>query len=221
MSRQRDNAASCNHRARGGLRRLAGEAALALCVPLVTGCAPAPPADGAPGSTPSTAPEAVGIHAGLPPRALALPLGGVEPCALLAGPAVAQLGVGPGSAHGATSTGTAAQCQWSTLAAHPDEHWMARVLLHQGADAVFVNPSDTPLSPVDGVTAVQVATPSNPARECALYLDTAPQQSLLVTYSTDSAAGPDTTHALACEKAERAAAFMMQRLRTLVHQPGG
>jgi hypothetical protein len=189
-------------------------------VVLVAGCSPsAAPASGVAISSPSPAPGSI-ARSGLPPRPIALPLNGVEPCALLAGPGAAQLGIGPGSPHGSTSTGDAAQCQWSTLSAQPGNHWMARVLLHQGADTTFVSPSATPLTPVDGFTAVQVRWPSNPARECALYVDVAPQQSLLVTYSTDSAVGPGPAPTAPCEEAQHAAAVMVQRLRTLVHQQG-
>lgn len=196
-------------------------AATALIILLGAGCAPAPtPAGGVAASPPSSAPTSTAARPGLPPRPVVLPLDAVEPCALLAGPAVAQLGVGPGSPHGATSTGDAAQCQWSTLAAHPDNHWMARVLLHQGADTVFVDPAATPLTQVDGFTAVQAPSPSAPAGECALYVDVAPRQSLLVAYSTDSPTAPASTRAIACEKAASAATFMVDRLRTLVHQPG-
>jgi hypothetical protein len=137
---------------------------------------------------------------------------------LLAGPGALQLAVGPGSPHGVTGTGDAAQCQWSTLAAHPDDHWMARVLLHRGADTEFLDPSRTPLIQVDGFTAVQVIPRANPSRECVLYVDVAARQSLLVGYDNGSAAGAGT--APACEKAQTAATFMVQRLRTLVQRPG-
>lgn len=220
MSRPLEDTERCDHRPWGGRARIVSEVGASLIVLLTAGCSPAAtPADGVATSSASTAPHFAAPRPGLPPRPVDLPLGGVEPCALLAGPGAAQLGVGPGSAHGATGTGDAAQCQWSTLSAHPGNHWMARVLLHRGADTTFINPSATPLTQVDGFTAVQVSSPSNPASECVLYVDVAPQQSLLVAYSTDSAAGPGTTHAIACVKAQSAATFMVQRLRTLVHQP--
>lgn len=206
------------HRPHRGRRRTVPGVVAFLVSLLAVGCSSAATLDRVPAATGPRAQTSTAQRTSLPPRPTVLPLDGVEPCALLAGPGARQLEVGPGSPHGSTRTGDAAQCQWSTLPARPDDDWVARVLLYQGANTKFINPSDTPLASVDGFSAVQITPPSNQARECVLYVDVAPHQSLLVEYSNDAPAGPGTTHAGACQKAQTAATFMVQRLRTLGHE---
>lgn len=156
----------------------------------------------------------------LPPRPRALPLNGIEPCGLLAGPGAARLRVGPGSPNGTTVNGnTAKQCQWSTHTAWPRDSWVARILLQQDAAAALRSPHDNPIVQVDGFSAVQAsAAGTNPQRECVLYIDVAPGQSLLVEYVNGLADDPTTTHATACDKARAAATSMVQTLATLVRE---
>lgn len=169
----------------------------------------------APGSaamSPSSDGHATDPASALPPRPRDLQLAGHEPCSLLAGSAVARLGVGPGSPHGVTSAGSARQCQWSTMAGHPSEAIVARLLPEQSAASMVGLPDADGTVTVDGYPAVRTTTPGgDPQRDCVLYVDVADHQTLVVEYLR-GLDGLATDRTSACRGAQAAAASMVQSL---------
>jgi hypothetical protein len=148
----------------------------------------------------------------LPARPTNLSLVGVAPCGLLVGPAVAQLGVGPGVPYGSIQEGDA-ECLWSSIPAKPGGSWLARTLIYQSADTALSNP-DAQVIQIAGFPAVQTSDPTaDPTHSCELYIDVAPNQSLLVTF-----VGNDSTTTVrqgACQQAVRAATAMVTTLGTI------
>lgn len=154
----------------------------------------------------------------LPPRPVNLPLTGVEPCALLVGSQVSQLGVGPGTPYGSTQEGDA-ECVWSTASADPSDAWIARTLVAESAATALSDPHAQTVQ-VEGFPAVQTSDPTaDPNHACELYIDVADGQSLLVAYVS----GPNPSNGvppappLACRKAGQAADLMIQTLKALSH----
>ncbi|WP_445183956.1 DUF3558 domain-containing protein [Pseudonocardia sp. Cha107L01] len=175
---------------------------------------------GAPGSAPrsSSAANSAARARVLPPRPANLPLTGVEPCALLVGPQVSQLGVGAGTPYGSTEEGDA-ECVWSTASADPADTWIARTLVSESAATALSDPHAQTVQ-VAGFPAVQTSDPTaDPNHACELYIDVADGQSLLVAYvgGPNPSNGVPSTRPLACRKAAQAAELMIQTLKTLSH----
>lgn len=179
------------------------------------GCASAarPAAGVAP--SPSTLSPPAQPDTALPPRPATLRLNGVEPCALLAGPGARELNVQPGVPSGRPDLGNA-QCYWANYLVRPNDNWLAEALLSTSAESVLSGSPDARVVQVDGFPAVQTDAPgTDPARACLLHVDVAPGQSLLVRYLEGTGDNPAMNHALACHKAQQAAEFMVNQLRTL------
>lgn len=199
------------------LERRCAEVVAALIVGLaLTGCGTAPtrqpPPDQHPGRLETPALQ-------LPARPRPLKLGAVEPCSLLAGPAVADLGVGPGNPHGITSRGTAAQCQWSTLPGRPPGSYIVRSLQRRAGSATTESLVDGVIW-VAGYPAVRASTSGNDlSRECVLYVDIADDRSLLVEYLRGLDDQPGSRDD-ACLNARRAADYMVRSLMTSSSGPG-
>ncbi len=98
----------------------------------------------------------------------------------------------------------------------PNDNWLAEALLSTSAESVLSGSPDARVVQVDGFPAVQTDAPgTDPARACLLHVDVAPGQSLLVRYLEGTGDNPAMNHALACHKAQQAAEFMVNQLRTL------
>lgn len=175
-----------------------------------TGSAPgsATPASSA-ASEPSRAPV-------LPPRPSDLSLIRVEPCGLLAGAQITQLGVGAGSPYGDPVLGNA-ECVWATPSA--TDTWITRALIYESAATALGDPHAQVVH-VAGFPAVQTNDPTaDPTHTCELYIDIAEGQTLLVAYvgGPNNPNSATSTHPLACQKAAQAADLMIQTLQTRRH----
>ena len=167
---------------------------------------PSPPASSAPAG------------ASLPPRPVELRLDGVDPCSLLTVAQRAQLGVNGGlsvpSTHVTSLSGDS--CTWSNLPETPDNAYLGRTVLGQGAEYAS---GREPLRVVDGFAATTSgSTGTDPAHYCAVLVDVAPGQSLLAQYGNGRKDYPGMNHQLACDKAQQLASDMLGTLRAIKHR---
>jgi len=152
----------------------------------------------------------------LPPRPAVLRLDKVNPCDLLTPAQVSELNTDAGVV-GSNNDGLGSRdCLWQRYPAKPDDAWVARVILKQGAETYL---SDTSrVTQVAGISAVETSSDQhNPAWHCLLYIDVAPGQSLEVQYSNETGDHPGLNHAVACQLAADAAQLMLSNLRAGAH----
>jgi len=192
------------------VRALTGLAGL-LGLLVVAACGGANPSPDL--SSPVSSPRPAGPA--LPPRPLDLTLGGIDPCSLLTGAQRGQLGVNQGvPARGSESSPLKGDsCAWSNLPERPDNAWLGRVVLGQGAEfALGLEPLRT-VSGYAATTTGSVGTDSN--YYCLMLVDVAPGQSLLAQYGNGAKDYPGMNHQLACDKAQQLASNMLSTLRSI------
>jgi Protein of unknown function (DUF3558) len=185
----------------------------------VAGCGlPHRPVPAAPSAAPPPAESAAPTSSRLPPRPAELRLDGVDPCALLTTAEQAKLGV-----HQVYSANDADQfrslgCQWDNGLGPPDNAWVARAIVKQGADYALDNQAPVQVVQIDGYSAVQTSSPyQNPNRQCIQVIDVAQGESLWVQYDDRIGTYPGINHEVACQQARKAAELMIHNLRTLAH----
>jgi hypothetical protein len=142
-----------------------------------------------------------------------LRLAGIDPCTLLTSAQYRQLGVNPGVRSdyepGRPLQGTA--CQWDTQKAHQRIGYGGSLVTNRGAEYAL---GAEPLRAVGGYAATTTGSAlSDPQWYCAMLVDVAPGQSLLVDYSVESEDVPGMTHQKACDNAQTAAGFMLANLK--------
>lgn len=109
-------------------------------------------------------------------------------------------------------------CTWQGAAIKPDNIWNARAILKQGAEHYMDSVTGTQIVQVGGFTAVQTSSDlADPQKECLLFVDTAPGQTLEVQYGNGRGDYPGISHQVACQQATKAAELMVANLRNLVH----
>lgn len=182
----------------------------------LSGCAVESSQNGAVASSTTLASMAPSSQA-LPPRPAVLSLNGVNPCALLTTKQIGQLKVTRGLP-GMNNDGLGSpDCLWSSSTEPPHNDWLARLILHQGADR-YLDATGAAVVEVDGFPAIQTsADGQDPKSHCILYVDVAPGQSLYVLYTNLTGDYPGMNHQLACHLADEGAEPMVKNLRTLTH----
>ena len=139
----------------------------------------------------------------------------VDPCLLLSSAQRSKLSVNLGQpARSATSSPLQGDsCTWSNLPASPDNAYLGRVVLGQGAEYAL---GREPVRTVDGFAATTTgSTGSDPAYYCLMLVDVAPGQSLLASYDNGARDYPGMNHQLACDKAQQLASDMLSTLRSI------
>jgi hypothetical protein len=188
-------------------RASTGMLATSIALVALTGC----------GSPVAAPPPAPAVGNGLPPRPAVLRIDGIDPCTLLTPAQAGQLDVEEGRrndyAPGTPIQGTA--CDWSTDEPRMRIHHGASLILNRGADYAL---GQEPLRNVDGYTATTTSSDlEDPRWHCFVVVDTGPGQSLLSDYSVDTRDIPGMTHEKACDRAQAAAAMMLENLRAAQH----
>jgi len=194
----------------------AAGAGAALLLAGLTGCGgaagPAPPSPEPPSAAPAT------TSSPFPPRPVELKLDGLDPCALLNAGQQRQLGVGQVGTYADSDGLGSAACQWGNNGGKPDNRWLVRMIVKQGADYALGSDTGVQVVQVDGFTAVQTAPPyQDPKLNCVLVVDVAPGQSLGVQYANYAGDYPGISHEVACQLDRTAAELMVRNLRTLAH----
>jgi hypothetical protein len=188
-----------------------------LAVMWTAGCAgsPSPPNTSTPPATASTPSPS---KSPLPPRPTALRLNGLDPCSLLVPAQIGQFRTEPGVSS-VNNDGLGSQdCLWHGVAEKPDNIWIARANLTQGAEYYLGSVTGAEIVTVGGFPAVQTtANLQNPKTHCTLFVDVAPGQSLQVQYGNLAGDYPGINHQAACQLAIKAAELMVANLRNLVH----
>lgn len=104
-----------------------------------------------------------------------------------------------------------AACEWSTTKAHQRIGYGGSLVTNRGAEYAL---GAEPLRAVGGYAATTTGSAlSDPQWYCAMLVDVAPGQSLLVDYSVESEDVPGMTHQKACDNAQTAAGFMLANLK--------
>jgi hypothetical protein len=179
------------------------------------GCAPASPPPAAPSPPPSPAPTS----SPFPPRPAELRLDGVDPCALLTSAEQTKLGVEQVGKIDDADQFRSLVCQWGNPGGIvPENAWIARAIVKQGADYALGNTAPVQVVQVGGFSAVQTSSPyQNANTECILAIDVAQGEHLRVEYDNRAGDFPGINHQVACQQASKAAELMLQNLRGLVH----
>ena len=88
--------------------------------------------------------------------------------------------------------------------------------MRYGAEYALGSQTGTRLENVDGFTAVETTSPqTDPRLHCLLAIDVAPGQTLGVQYYNVAGDYPGINHEVACQQAEKAAALMLDTLKSL------
>jgi hypothetical protein len=194
--------------------RLAALAGAALVFG-IAGCAPAQPPPAALSPPPSAAPTS----SPFPPRPAELRLDGIDPCALLTSAEQTKLDVQFTGKVDDADQFHSLVCRWANLGGGtPDNAWIARAIVKQGADYALRSAAPAQVVQVGGFSAVQTSSPYFDAKtQCILAIDVAQGESLRVQYNNLQGDYPGITHEVACQQASKAAELMLQNLRGLVH----
>lgn len=198
-------------RARTPVNLVVLSAVLALSV---AGCATTePPPAGRPETgVPAPAPAQPGPA--LPPRPAVLPMTNVDPCSLLTDAQARRLGVEPGRRYENQDDMPGPDCRWTNFPETPDRRWIAQPVRTRGAEYALGSTTGAQVVQVQGFSAVQTSSPyGDPRWSCLLFVDTAPGQSLLVSFINESGDDPRMTHERACQMATAGAGMMIQNLR--------
>jgi hypothetical protein len=185
-------------------------AMLILSVAACSGQSGGPAPTNGPGLVPSPA---------LPPRPADLSVDGINPCDLLTEAQYRGLGLNtgtpvPDSGSGSPTSGEG--CLWTNFPDRPDNAWGAVVLPHTGADYAM---GGDPIRFVDGFAATTGGTAgTDQDHYCAMLVDVAPHQALMVTYANNRKDVPGLTHRIACDKTQQAAELMVPILRSIQHR---
>jgi len=160
-----------------------------------------------------SAPPQPAASAALPPRPVELPLGGVDPCALLTDDQRGKLHLDPGdSSHenfGGPVQGPV--CVWTNTPKTPDNEYSGAAILNHGAEYAL---GAEALRTVDGFAATTTTSiGSDPNFYCGLLVDVAPGQALNATYDNPAKDYPGMNRQLACGKAQELAESMLTTLR--------
>lgn len=176
---------------------------LVLVTLLVSGCS-------SPATDDSAGPRTTASQLPLRPREL--PLDGLDPCSLLTGVQRGQLGLGDPRPSTSSDEFNSLVCQWSRFPEEPRDLFLAGLLTRRDAAYFLGSTTGARVGAVDGFAAVETVSPGTlPDRNCALFVDVAAGQSLVVRYDYGGLTVPMTT-TLACEKATAAAELMIQTL---------
>jgi hypothetical protein len=109
-------------------------------------------------------------------------------------------------------------CDWDNGGGNPDNGWIARAIVKQGADYALGNAAPVQVVQVGGFSAVQTSSPYHDAnRQCILAIDVAQGEHLEVDYDNLQGDYPGINHEVACQQASKAAELILQNLRGLVH----
>ena len=181
---------------------------LSLTVALA-GCTGSPVAGANSGSAPPAKPT-------LPPRPAVLALDGVDACALLTDAQRKQLGTNRGSPGENVDDPDRPACDWSNFPNVPDNGWEGRVIMRYGAEHALGSDTGAQQVSINGFPTVQTASPDAPtAKNCVLFVDVAPGQTLEVYYENMQGDYPGINHEVACQQATKAATLMMDTLHSL------
>jgi hypothetical protein len=105
-------------------------------------------------------------------------------------------------------------CSWS--GSDPSNDWLARAIVKKGAEYYLGSVTGAQVVQVAGFPAVQTASPDvDPAKQCQLFIDVAPGQSLQVQYANFTGDYPGISHQVACQQASKAAELMIGNLKKL------
>ena len=136
----------------------------------------------------------------------------------MAPPQVGQIKTEPGEPSVNNDGLGSRDCLWHGAAVQPDNIWLTRVILAQGADYYLASVTGSQIVTVNGFPAVQTtANLQDPKTHCTLFVDVAPGQSLQVQYGNLAGDYPGISHQVACQLASKAAELMVANLRNLVH----
>ena len=172
----------------------------------VPSASPLPPSAAAPSQSP------------LPPRPAVLRLDGVDPCVLLTAAQLQLLAVNPGKPSQNNDGIGSRDCLWRNFPAKPDNGWLARAILAQGAEYYLNSVTGAQIVQVDGFPAVETSSSlADPDKQCLLYVDVAPGQSLEVQYLNGAGDYPGINRQVACQLAVKATELMLANLRNVVH----
>jgi uncharacterized protein DUF3558 len=180
----------------------------------MAGCATTepPPAGNREAGRPAPAPAQPGPA--LPPRPTVLPMTNVDPCSLLTDAQVRQLGVEAGERYVNQDDMPGPDCRWLNFPERPDRRWIAQPVTNRGAEYALGSTTGAEIVQVQGFSAVQTSSPyGDPRWSCLLFVDTAPGQSLLVSFINESGDDPRMTHERACHAATVGAGLMIHNLR--------
>jgi hypothetical protein len=145
-----------------------------------------------------------------------LRLEGVDACALLNDTQRGQLGVNRGKAGNNIEDPGQPACDWSNFPNVPDNGWTARVITRYGAEHALASQTGAQQVDVRGYAAVQTTSPyTDPNLHCLLAVDVAPGQTLGVQYYNVRGDYPGINHEVACQQAAKAAALMLDTLKSL------
>jgi hypothetical protein len=141
-----------------------------------------------------------------------LHLNSVDPCTLLTRDQVNELSLLDGTPD---SQPDGPNCAWGRYPPRPDNAWIAQIILTHGAEYYLGSATGARQQQVDGFTAV-ATTPYpvwRPERQCLLYVDVAPGQSLEVSYHNLDGDYPGINHEVACQLAGQVAGLMLANLK--------
>lgn len=180
-----------------------------LAVLAAVGCSTGEPGP-APSEQQSAAPEAPPLG----PRPAVLRLDKVDPCGLLNVAQRDQFKLSAGlPSEDDDGTGNRV-CIWHTDTLTAGRGLLARLEFAHGAEWFRDSANGAEIVQVAGFAAVQTSSYlADPAAQCAVAVDVAPGQSLLVQYEDRET--PGMTHQAACQLARQLAEPMIGNLRTL------
>ena len=169
------------------------------------------------GHTAAPAPNAEPVPAPrLPPRPAALQLDHVDPCALLSETERGQLGLNPGQFKYEDASTRYPLCRWDNFPHQPNDGYLARLQLNQGAEFALDSATGHEIVQVDRFAAVQTTAGGlDPRRHCILLVDVALGQSLWVQFSTYGTNGRNAglTHEMSCQFARAFGENLVRNLR--------
>jgi hypothetical protein len=143
-------------------------------------------------------------------------LDGLTACQLLSDAQRLQLGLNRGKVVNNIEDPDRPACDWSNFPNVPDNGWVARIIMRYGAEHALGSENIAQQVDVNGFPAVQTSSSDKDNNTyCLLFVDVAPGQTLETTYENLRGDYPGINHEVACQQAEKAAALMLDTLKSL------